>query len=189
MPKTENPQPKEEVTVVEKPKTKTKRLTVNTVWTEVDELKQSVGALDAKATILAQMVEGLAPKIEASRSLTPDAQGAQQMATLSSGVQSLNGNYLRQVDELANVKRSLTEMGTRVDTLTASTKLVEESCGVISIEVDGLKEHIDMASKKIEAIEASFGKLESDLKRGYWMAGLVVGAVVIAVVVAAMLLL
>jgi len=189
MPKTENPQPKEEVTVVEKPKTKTKRLTAKAVWTEVNELKQSVGALDSKATNLAQMVEGLTSKIEASRSLAPDAQGAQQMATLSSGIQSLNGNYLRQVDELANVKRSLTEMGTRVDTLTASTKLVEESCGVISIEVDGLKEHIDKASKKIEAIEASFGKLESDLKRGYWMAGLVVGAMVIAVVVLVLFLL
>jgi methyl-accepting chemotaxis protein len=189
MPKTDNSQPKEEGTTVEKPKTKMKRLTVKAIWSEVDKLKQSVGALDAKASNLIQMLEGFAPKIETSRSLSHDAQGAQQVASLSSSVQSLNGNYLRQVDELSNVRRSLTEMGASVDTLTAGTKLVEESCGAISIEVDGLKEHIEITSKKVESIEASLAKLESALKRGYWMTGLVVGAVVIVVVVIAIFLL
>jgi predicted nucleic acid-binding Zn-ribbon protein len=185
MPKTDDTQPKEEATVVQKPKAKSKRLTVKAVWVEVEVLKHSVAALDAKATSLVQTVEELGSKIEASRPLASDTQGAQQMASLSSGVQSLNGNYLRQVDELANLRRSLTEIGSRVDMLTASTKLVEESCGAISIEVDGLKENIGEASKKVEAVEATLGKLEGDLKKGYWMAGLAVGALVIAVVVAA----
>lgn len=189
MPKIDSPQPKESGTAVEKPKAKTKRLTANSVWAEVDGLKQSVGALDAKITTISQALEGLGSKIEAPRPLGTDAQGAQQMASLSSGVQSLSGNYLRQVDELASVRRSLTEMGTKIDTLTASTKLVEESCGAISIEVDDLKEHIDKASKKVESMEAAVGKLENDLKKGYWLAGIVVGAIAIVVVVAALFLL
>lgn len=189
MPKTESPQPKEDVAVEGKPKAKTKRLSAKSVWSEIEGMKQSMGALDAKVTTLSQALEGLGSKIEASRSLPPDAQGAQQMASLSSGVQSLNGNYLRQVDELSNVRRGLSEIGDRMDTLTAGTKLVEESCGAISIEVDGLKEQIDKASKKVESMEASFSKLENNLKRGYWAAGLVVGAVAIAVVILALFLL
>jgi predicted nucleic acid-binding Zn-ribbon protein len=189
MPKTESPQPKEGGRVEEKPKARTKRLTAKTVLSEVDILKQGVAGLDAKVMALSQTLEGLGSKIEAPRSPLSDAQGAQQMAVLSSGFQSLNGNYLRQVDELANVRRSLIETGDKVDTLTASIKLVEESCGEISIEVDGLKEHIDKASKKVESMEVALGKLEKDLKRGYWMAGVVVGAIAIIVVVMALVLL
>ena len=189
MPKADDSQPKAGVAAVEKARAKTGRLTIKAVWMEVEELKQGVAALDAKATGLAQLVEGVGSKIEASRPTASNTQGAQQLATLSSGVHSLNGNYLRQVDELASIRRSINEMGSKVENLTAGTKLVEESCGAISIEVDGLKENIDKASKKIEAMEAALVTLEGSLKRGYWMTGLVVGALVVVVVVAAILFL
>jgi methyl-accepting chemotaxis protein len=190
MPKTENTQPKEEAGVVEKPKAKTKRLTVKTVWSEVDALKQSLVVLDAKASSAGQMIEGLSSKIESVHPTTAnDAQSAQQMASLTAGMQSLNGNYLRQVEEQSSLRRDIKEMGAKVESLTAGTKLVEESCGEISIDVDALKESIDKTAKKTETLEAAVGKLEGNLKRAYWVTGLAVGAVVIAVIVAAMLFL
>lgn len=188
MPKTESPQPQEEA-ATEKPKPKAKRLTVKSVWTEVDAVKQQLAALDSKATSLGQALEGLGPKVDGLRAQPGDSQGAQQMASLSTGVQSLNGNYLRQVEELSNLRKGLEAMGSKVDSLAAGTKLVEESCGELSIEVDAVKENVEKASKKVEGLEASISRLEGSLKRGFWMAGLVVGAVVIVAVVAAIFLL
>lgn len=190
MPKTENTQPKDEAGVVEKSKTKAKRLTVKTVWSDVDALKQSLAAIDTKSANLGQMLEGLSSKIEAARSVsTSDAQSAQQMASLTAGMQSLNGNYLRQVEEQSSLRRDIKEMGSKVESLAAGTKLVEESCGEISIDVDALKESIDKTAKKTETLEVAVGKLEGNLKRDYWITGLVVGVVVIVVIVAALLLL
>jgi DNA repair exonuclease SbcCD ATPase subunit len=190
MPKTENTQPKDEAGVVEKPKAKTKRLTVKTVWSEVDALKQSLAALDAKTTSTGHLLEGLSPKIEATRSASAnDAQGAQQMASLTAGMQSLNGNYLRQVEEQSSLRRDIKDMGSKVDSLTAGTKLVEESCGELSIDVDALKESIDKTAKKTEALEAAVVKLEGNLKRAYWITGLAIGAVAIVVIIVAMVLL
>lgn len=190
MPKTENTQPKNEAGVVEKPKVKTKRLTVKTVWSEVDALKQSLATLDAKTTSTGHLLEELSSKVEATRSASANhVQGAQQMASLSAGMQSLNGNYLRQVEEQSSLRRDIKDMGSKIDALTTSTKLVEESFGELSIDVDALKESVDKALKKDEAIEPLFSKLEGALKKGYWFTGLAIGAVVIVVVVAAILLL
>lgn len=104
-------------------------------------------------------------------------------------MQSLNGNYLRQVEEQSTLRREIKDMGSRVDSLVAGTKLVEESCGAISIDVDALKESIDKSLKRNEALESQVLKLEGNLKRAHWITGLVVGAVVIVAIVAAMLFL
>lgn len=190
MPKTESPQPAEDAKVEERPKPKAKRLTVKTVWSEVDALKQGLAALDARTTAISQMLEGLGSKIEGARPAPAiDAQAVQQVASLSAGLQSLNGNYLRHVEEQANLRKEIKEMGSKVESLSAGTKLVEESCGDISMEVDALKEGIDKTAKKTEALEAQVGKLEGNLKRTLWMAGLVIGAIVTVVIVAALVLL
>lgn len=190
MPKTENTQPIEDAKAIEKPKARAKRLTVKTVWSEVDALKQGLAALDGKISGNGQLLESLGSKMEAPRSASSnDSQNAQQMASLTTGVQSLNGNYLRQVEEQSNLRREIKEMGSRVDSLVAGTKLVEESCGAISIDVDALKESIDKTAKKTEALEAEVGRLEGNLKRALWITGLVIGAVVIVVIVVAALML
>ncbi len=187
MPKTDAPESTDETKLAEKPKVKAKRLTIKNVWSEMEALKQSLTTLEARTSNTGQILEGLVSKIESTRSAPPsDAQIAQQVASISTGMQSLNGNYLRQVEEQSNLGKEIKGMGTKVDSLIAGVKLVEESCGAVSIDVDALKESIDKTAKKAESLEAQVGKLEGNLKRALWVTCLATGGIVIVVIIAAL---
>jgi chromosome segregation ATPase len=185
MSKPETPHPSEEK-AIEKPKVKTKRLTMKAVWSEVDALKQGLSALETKANKIDHHLEGLGSKIEESRA-DPVA-GAQAAKQISANMQSLNGNYLREVEEISNLRQSLKAMDSKIDSLAAGTKLIEESFGELSIEVDALKESIGNAVKKTESVEAMVSKLEGNLKGSYRITILAIGVIVILAVVAAIFL-